>query len=84
MESGVFMISQPCAPINSVEPCVTDTLLLIKAVDLVYPGPIFFLTPSIYTGSLKRNRGFALMAQKPLREVNIGSTMGALRAQVGK
>ena len=35
MESGVIIISKPCAPINSVEPCVTNTLLLIKAVDLV-------------------------------------------------
>jgi len=84
MESGVIMISHPCAPINLVESRVTDTLLLIKAVDLAYPGPILLLNPSICTGSLKCNKGSAPMAQKPLREGNSGSTIGALHTQVGK
>ena len=35
MESGVIIASKACAPINRVESCVTDTLLLIKAVDLL-------------------------------------------------
>ena len=77
MESGVIIISKPCAPINSVEPCVTDTLLLIKAVDLVYTGPILLLIPSTYTGSLKYNRGFALVVRKPPRERNSGSRYSA-------
>ena len=77
MKSGVIMISQPCAPINSVEPCVTDTLLLIKAVDLGYAGPILLLNPSTCAGSLKYNRGFVLVVRKPPRERNSGSRYSA-------
>ena len=76
MDSGVIMISQPCAPINSVEPCVTDTLLLIKAVDLGYSGPILLLNRTC-AGSLNCNRGFVLVVRKPPRERNSGSRYSA-------
>ena len=73
MESGVIMILKACVPIHRIEPCVTNALLLIKAVDLVYLRPILLLVPSTCTSSLKYNRGFALVVRKPPRERNSGS-----------
>ena len=84
MDSGVIMISQPCAPFNSAEPCVTDTLLLIKAVDLGYAGPILLLNPSTCTVRVHSNTiGVSRLWYGNHREKGI-VRVGALHTQVGK
>jgi len=61
MESGVIIISQPCAPINQVEPCATNTIRDQSSC-----------LPSTCTcaGSIKCNKDFALKEQKLQREGN--------------